>query len=51
VTYELPLTTLRAYGLEIFPEPNRPTIDAELLIGQDGYARAIRVKGSNRVGR
>jgi hypothetical protein len=43
VRYELPVTTLRAYGLDIVPEPARPTVDAELLIGQDGYARAIRL--------
>jgi hypothetical protein len=43
VRYELPLTTLRAYGVEIIPEPNQSSIDADLLIGQDGYARAIRV--------
>jgi hypothetical protein len=51
VTSEVPLTTLRAYGLEIVPEPNRPTIGAEFLIGQDGYARAIRVMEPNRFGR
>ena len=43
VRYEMPLTTLRAYGLDIVPEPTRPTVDADLLIGQDGYARAIRL--------
>jgi hypothetical protein len=43
VRYEMPLTTLRAYGFEIVPEPNQASIDADLLIGQDGYARAIRV--------
>ena len=44
VRYELPVTTLRAYGLDIVPEPARLTIDADLLIGQDGYARAIRLQ-------
>src|SRR5688572_20178153 len=43
VTYELPLTTLRAYGLESVPEPNRSSVGADLLIGQDGYPRAIRL--------
>ena len=43
VRYELPLTTLRAYGLDIVPEPARLTVDADLLVGQDGYARAIRL--------
>ena len=48
VTYELPLATLRAYGLEIVPEPNRSSVDADLLIGQDGYPRAIRLIESAR---
>jgi hypothetical protein len=43
VSYEMPLSTLRSYGLEIDPQPDRPRIDAEVLIGQDGYARAIRL--------
>lgn len=43
VRYEMPLTTLRAYGVEIVPEPSQSIIDADLLIGQDGYARAIRL--------
>jgi hypothetical protein len=43
VRYELPVTTLRAYGLDIVPEPARSTVAADLLIGQDGYARAIRL--------
>ena len=48
VTYELPLVTLRSYGLEIVPEPNRSSVDADLLIGQDGYPRAIRLIESPR---
>jgi len=48
VTYELPLVTLRSYGLEIVPEPNRSSVDADLLIGQDGYPRAIRLIESAR---
>lgn len=43
IRYELPVTTLRAFGLDIVPEPARSTVDADLLIGQDGYARAIRL--------
>jgi hypothetical protein len=43
VRYELPLTTLPAYGVDIVPDAARRTVEADLLIGQDGYARAIRL--------
>ena len=43
VRYELPLTTLPAYGVDIVPDAARRTVEADLLIGQDGYARAIRI--------
>ncbi len=42
VRMELPQSALPAYGLEIFPESKTP-VEADLLIGQDGQARAIRL--------
>jgi hypothetical protein len=47
----LPTASLPAYGLAIAPEAPE-TVNAELLVGQDGQARAIRlvslVGGSRR---
>ena len=43
VRYELPIGALPAYGVEIVPDAARPAVEAELLVGQDGYARAIRL--------
>ena len=44
VRYELPLAALPAYGLEIAPGAERRAVEADLLIGQDGYTRAIRLR-------
>ncbi len=43
VRYELPVGTLPRYGVDIVPDPARLAVEADLLIGQDGYARAIRL--------
>jgi hypothetical protein len=43
VRYELPVSTLPRYGVDIMPDAPRRTVEADLLIGQDGYARAIRL--------
>jgi hypothetical protein len=43
VRYELPIGALPAYGVEIVPDAARRAVEAELLVGQDGYARAIRL--------
>ena len=43
VRYELPLAALPAYGVEIVPDAARRSVEADLLIGQDGYPRAIRL--------
>jgi hypothetical protein len=43
VRLELSLGELPAYGVEIVPDAARRAVEADLLIGQDGYARAIRV--------
>jgi hypothetical protein len=42
VRMELPQAALPAYGLEIVPGAKMP-VEADLLIGQDGQARAIRL--------
>lgn len=42
VRMELPVAALPAYGFEIVPGRKAP-IEADLLIGQDGQARAIRL--------
>jgi hypothetical protein len=39
---EMPSAALPAYGIEIVPDSKMP-IEADLLIGQDGQARAIRL--------
>lgn len=43
VRVELPLASLPAYGVEIVPDAARTPIEADLLVGQDGQARAIRL--------
>jgi hypothetical protein len=51
VRVAIPTASLPAYGLAITPESNQ-TVNADLLVGQDGQARAIRlvslVGGSRR---
>lgn len=47
VRYELPVSALPAYGVEIASDVPRRSVEADLLVGQDGYARAIRVVSVN----
>lgn len=49
VRMELPVTALPAYGLEIAPETRRSAVEADLLVGQDGQARAIRLVNTARL--
>jgi hypothetical protein len=49
VRMELPVTSLPAYGLEITPDTRRAAVEADLLVGQDGQARAIRLVSSVRL--
>jgi hypothetical protein len=50
VRVEIPVTSLPVYGVDILPDVvNRP-VRAELLIGQDGLPRAIRLIRSIPVG-
>jgi hypothetical protein len=39
---EVPVASLPAYGIDISAGANRP-VEADILIGQDGFARAIRL--------
>jgi hypothetical protein len=43
VRVEIPLTSLPTYGIEILPDARRTPVAADLLVGQDGRARAIRL--------
>jgi hypothetical protein len=43
VRVELPIAALPAYGLSIVPDPTRPAVEADVIVGQDGQARAIRL--------
>jgi hypothetical protein len=42
VRMELPVAALPSYGIEVVPDSKVP-VEADLLIGQDGQARAIRL--------
>ena len=43
VRVEIPLTSLPTYGIEILPDAQGSPVEADLLVGQDGQARAIRL--------
>jgi hypothetical protein len=43
IRMEIPLTSLPTYGLEILPDAQGSPVKADLLVGQDGQARAIRL--------
>jgi hypothetical protein len=49
IRVEIPLTSLPTYGLEIVPDARDVPVQADVLVGQDGQARAIRLV--NDVGR
>jgi hypothetical protein len=46
VRMELPVSALPAYGVEIVPDGMRSAVEADLLVGQDGQARGIRLVSS-----
>ena len=46
VRMELPMSALPAYGVEIVPDAMRSAVEADLLVGQDGQARGIRLVSS-----
>lgn len=43
IRLEIPLTSLPTYGIEILPDAQGTPVEADLLVGQDGQARAIRL--------
>ena len=43
VRVEVPVAELPAYGLKIPPDVSRSNVEADVLVGQDGQARAIRL--------
>jgi hypothetical protein len=43
IRMEIPLTSLPTYGLDIVPDARDRPVEADLLVGQDGQARAIRL--------
>ena len=43
IRMEIPLTSLPTYGIEILPDAQGSPVKADLLFGQDGQARAIRL--------
>jgi hypothetical protein len=43
VRVEVPVGSLPAYGVDISPASDGQPVEADLLVGQDGQARAIRV--------
>ena len=43
IRMEIPLTSLPTYGIEILPDAQGSPVKADLLVGQDGQARAIRL--------
>lgn len=43
VRVELPLAALPSYGIQITPDMQTDSVDADLLIAQDGFARGIRI--------
>jgi hypothetical protein len=43
VRMEIPVTSLPTYGIEILPDAQGSPVEADLLVGQDGQARAIRL--------
>jgi hypothetical protein len=46
VRIQVPIPELPTYGLQIVPGGARSGIEADVLVGQDGRARAIRVLGT-----
>jgi len=43
IRMEIPLTSLPTYGIEILPDAQGTPVEADVLVGQDGRARAIRL--------
>jgi hypothetical protein len=48
VRMELPLAMLPSYGIQIVPDARGSEVQADLLVGQDGQPRAIRLVGTSQ---
>jgi hypothetical protein len=51
VRVELPVSSLPAYGLPIVPDVRQAPVEADVLVGQDGQPRAIRLVSMQTVSR
>jgi hypothetical protein len=49
VRVELPVSALPSYGVEIVPDATRSAVEADVLVGQDGQARGIRLVSSTEI--
>ena len=45
---QIPLTSLAAYGIDIVPDARVTDVEADLLVGQDGQPRAIRLVAASQ---
>jgi len=43
VRLQLPMALLRPYGFDVVPEAASRLVEADVLVGQDGEPRAIRL--------
>ena len=43
VRVDIPVSSLPAYGVELVPDAIGSEVQADLIVGQDGQARAIRL--------
>jgi len=43
IRIDVPVASLPAYGVEVIPDLRRSEVEADLLVGQDGQPRAIRL--------
>jgi hypothetical protein len=48
VRLSLPVTALPAYGVDISPAFTEASVEADVLVAQDGFARAIRLVNTSR---
>ena len=51
VRVELPLSALPSYGIQIVPDMATDSVDADLLVAQDGLARGIRLVNDSHTSR
>ena len=48
VRVELPLSALPSYGIPITPDMQTDSVDADLLVAQDGFTRGIRLVNNSQ---